>query len=304
MSKVLVPNNLGKDFIIDPLTKRINIDRSKDVTQVMMEQAINGSIAALIGGAPESMNTLKAISDEVEKLKNAKPSSTGGSSNSADNTELNSKLDAITAKLTELEKNASPYLVGNGRPDKLGPMGSKPVGTLYIDKDNTDGASIWIKKADAWAVMVGDTGWVRLKKTSSIGNNIYIDMRRIGDLIQFAFGGGSWGFFGIKGRTESGFDAHRAFDTNKGCKITNIGGIPEGFRLSASIAGTIFKDYKAVYGTYYVGGVSDSNFMALGFNTEIPEKGGITDIRFSPVTGVTTQQWPQLETLRTQNYIK
>ena len=85
MSKVLVPGNLGKDFIIDPLTKRVNIDRSREVTQAMMEQAINGSIAALIGGAPDGMKTLKDISDEVEKIKSATSRS---AADSGDNAEL------------------------------------------------------------------------------------------------------------------------------------------------------------------------------------------------------------------------
>lgn len=299
MSKVLVPGNLGKDFIIDPLTKRVNIDRSKEVTQAMVEQAINGSIADLIGGASEGMRTLKGISDEVEKIKSA----TSRSAANGDNDELKGKLEVISAKLDQIER-LSPFIISEGRPDKRSDMSNKPVGSLYRDSNNTDGASIWIKKSNGWSVILGDTGWLRLGRVVSVKDPCYVDIRRIGDLIQFAFGGGSWGFFGIKGRTEAGFVSHAAFARNKGCKIVDINGIPEGFKLSASFAGTIFKDYKEIYGTYYVGGSSDSNFMAIGFNIEIPEKGGINDIRFSPVNGATTDRWPDLEDLRSKNLIK
>ena len=300
MSKVLVLGNLGKDFIIDPLTKCVNIDRSKEVTQAKMEQAINDSIATLIGGAPDGMKTLKDISDEVEKIKSATSRS---AADSGDNAELKGKLKVISDKLDQIER-LSPFIIAEGRPDRRPDMSNKPVGSLYRDSNNTDGASIWIKKSNGWSVILGDTGWLRLGRVVSIKDPCYVDIRRIGDLIQFAFGGGSWGFFGIKGRTEDGFVNHGAFDRNKGCKIVDINGIPEGFKLSASFAGTIFKDYKEIYGTYYVGGSSDSNFMAIGFNIEIPEEGGINDIRFSPVNGATTDRWPDLEDLRSKGLIR
>ena len=56
--------------------------------------------------------------------------------------------------------NGADYLVGTGMPNGVV---SAPVGSIYIDKNATNGASSWIKKSGTgntgWQVLEGDTGW-------------------------------------------------------------------------------------------------------------------------------------------------
>lgn len=58
-------------------------------------------------------------------------------------------------------------LYGTGSP--VGNQNDAPIGTLYVDAINTNGALLWIKTAnagfDGWKVLSGDTGWRDLSGT-------------------------------------------------------------------------------------------------------------------------------------------
>lgn len=199
---------------------------------------------------------------------------------------------------------AAGVLNGDGRPDLKPEMDGKPKGTLYKDNAVTDGAVLWLKTGSGrnWKVVSGDTGWLTLKRTASLMANSYIKIRRIGDTVFYSFGGGQWGWFGITRRGGPGYAVQSSFGT-KGCRIITPGGIPDGFRSATSLVGTTYKDGAAVYGTIYLGGMGDSNFIALSFINDIPTDRDTPDIRVSPINYPTDQAWPRLEVLKSQGFI-
>lgn len=199
---------------------------------------------------------------------------------------------------------AAGVLNGDGRPDLKPEMDGKPKGTLYKDNAVTDGAVLWLKTGNGrnWKVVSGDTGWINLKQTASLLGRSYVKIRRISDTVFYAFGGGSWGWFGIVRRGAPSFAGQGSFK-NKGCRIVTPGGIPEGFRATDSQVGNIYKDGAEVYGTIYLGGTSDSNFIALGFLNDIPTDRDTPDIRVSALNYPTDQAWPRLDVLRNQGFI-
>lgn len=208
------------------------------------------------------------------------------------------------AAFTAAEIAAAGILKGDGRPDLKPEMDGKPKGTLYKDNAVTDGAVLWLKTGGGrnWKVVSGDTGWMKLKKTASLLGNSYVKVRRINDAVSYAFGGGSWGWFGITRRGAPGFAGQGSFK-DKGCRIVTPGGIPDGFRAADSQVGNTYKDGSAVYGTIYLGGISDSNFIALSFLNDIPTDRDTPDIRVSALNYPTDQAWPRLDVLRNQGFI-
>ena len=132
---------------------------------------------------------------------------------------------------------AAGVLKGDGRPDLKPEMDGKPKGTLYKDNAVTDGAVLWLKTGNGrnWKVISGDTGWLTLRQNASLLGGSYVKIRRIGDTVFYAFGGGSWGWFGITRRGAPGFAGQGSFK-DKGCRIVTPGGIPEGFRATDSTA--------------------------------------------------------------------
>lgn len=208
------------------------------------------------------------------------------------------------ASFVATEIAAAGVLKGDGRPDLKPEMNGKPKGTLYKDNAVTDGAVLWLKTGNGnnWKVITGDTGWLTLKRTASMMPNSFVKIRRLSDTVFYSFGGGTWGWFGIVRRGGPNFAGQGSFK-EKGCRIITPGGIPEGFRSANSLVGTTYKDGAAVYGTIYLGGMSDSNFIALSFLNEIPTDKDTPDIRMSPLSYPTDQAWPRLDVLRPQGFI-
>lgn len=170
------------------------------------------------------------------------------------------------------------------------------VGTTYTDIDITNGALKWIKSTDVgkigWKVLIGDTGWVTMN-TVSVPSGQAIEMRRVNDTVTFRVKGGSYGRMGIVGRGKPGF-IYQSGQGNKGCRIINPGDIIQGFRATYSQQGMIFQDNndkQKVYGSWYVGGTDDANFMRLLFNEDIPTE-PFNDIRFSGASWFTDDPYP------------
>lgn len=199
---------------------------------------------------------------------------------------------------------AAGVLKGDGRPDLKPELDRKPKGTLYKDNAVTDGAVLWLKTDNGrnWKVITGDTGWLTLKKTASMMPTSFVKIRRIADAVFYSFGGGQWGWFGIVNRGGPGYVGQGSF-RDKGCRIIPPGGIPEGFRSATSLVATTYKDGAAVYGTLYMGGMQDSNFIALSFINDIPTNNDTPDIRMAPLSYPTDQPWPRLEVLKSQGFI-
>ena len=169
-----------------------------------------------------------------------------------------------------------------------------PVGTTYVDTVATNGALKWIKRTGAdnqgWEVLTGDTGWRTLNIVSKLGNS-YLKVRRKNDTVMYQFGGLSWGWFGIVRRGGAGYVAQSS-DRERNCYILGNQGIPQGFRSEFSLMGSIHNDKGTPYGTWYLGGSTDSNTLRFQFTDPVPTDRDIGDIRVSSIMYLTSELWP------------
>lgn len=169
-----------------------------------------------------------------------------------------------------------------------------PVGTTYVDTAVTNGALKWIKRQgnndQGWEVLTGDTGWRNMNIVSKLGAS-YLKVRRKNDTVTYQFGGLSWGWFGIVRRGGAGYQVQPS-DRERNCFILGLNGIPQGFRSEASLIGGIYNDKGASYGTWYLGGVGDSNMLRFQFTDPVPTDRDIGDIRVSSISYLTSDPWP------------
>ena len=192
-----------------------------------------------------------------------------------------------------LPDNVGHEIRGTGSPEGRIPA---EVGTTYVDVNATNGALVWIKKqgngSTGWQVFWGDTGWRNLATVSTLNvgrKASTVRIRRVNNLVSFTFGGLERDRFGIIRRDGDGFIGQ---SENKGVRIIMPKGIPEGFRSRNSLIGNIFNDVGQVYGIWYLGGRSDSNYMHFTFNEDIPTDQDIHDIRVSTISYFTEDSWP------------
>lgn len=169
-----------------------------------------------------------------------------------------------------------------------------PVGTTYVDTAATNGALKWIKRSgtdsQGWEVLTGDTGWRTLTIVSKLGNS-YLKVRRKNDTVMYQFGGLSWGWFGIVRRGGAGYQVQPS-DRERNCYILGLNGVPVGFRSEFSLIGGIYNDKGVPYGTWYLGGVGDSNMLRFQFTDPVPTDRDIGDIRVSSISYLTSEPWP------------
>lgn len=178
-----------------------------------------------------------------------------------------------------------------------------PIGSVYVDRLRKNGALKWIKtqmyaeNADrnqarnCWRVLYGDTGNVKLPMTGSPLNGAVLTFRRINSTVELTWGGLSWGWFGIKRRGAAGYADHPS-DRNKFVTIIPQGGLKEGFIPTGSKLGNMTNDKGVPYGTFYVGGITDSRQVRLQFLNDVPTDRDIGDIRFTTMTYTTDDPWP------------
>ena len=194
-------------------------------------------------------------------------------------------------KISALENKSAYEIHGTGMPNG---QVSAPIGTTYVDMNVTNGALKWIKHSGngntGWKVLIGDTGWRKLNSVSRLGNS-FIKIRRVNNLVTYNFGGLQWGWFGIIRRNGPGFARHNSTG-DRGVKVLGPGGIPSGFRSASSLIGSIYSDLGKQYGIWYLGGVTDANFIQFTFNDPIPTDKDIGDIRVSAISYVTDEDWP------------
>lgn len=195
---------------------------------------------------------------------------------------------------------------GNGYPydgDNIATLRNIPIGSVYVDRLRKNGALKWIKtqmyaeNADrnqarsCWGVLYGDTGNVKLPMTGSPLNGAVLTFRRINSTVELTWGGLSWGWFGIKRRGAAGYADHPS-DRNKFVTIIPQGGLKDGFVPTGSKLGNMTNDKGVPYGTFYVGGVTDSRQVRLQFLNDVPTDRDIGDIRFTTMTYTTDDPWP------------
>lgn len=186
---------------------------------------------------------------------------------------------------------SSTELSGNGIPE------GKIDGTLgqtYVDMQKTNGAVKWIKTTpsgkNGWAVLYGDTGWKTLNIVSKLGGS-YLKVRRLNNQVSYQFGGLSWGWFGIVRRNGPGYSVQPS-DRERNVFILGLQGIPLGYRSEGSLIGPIYNDKGVPYGTWYLGGLGDSNMLRFQFTDPVPTDRDIGDIRVSTISYVTNDPWP------------
>lgn len=187
--------------------------------------------------------------------------------------------------------------------DNITTLKNIPIGSVYVDRLRKNGALKWIKtqmyaeNADrnqarnCWRVLYGDTGNVKLPMTGSPLNGAVLTFRRINSTVELTWGGLSWGWFGIKRRGAAGYADHPS-DRNKFVTIIPQGGLKEGFIPTGSKLGNMTNDKGVPYGTFYVGGVTDSRQVRLQFLNDVPTDRNIGDIRFTTMTYTTDDPWP------------
>lgn len=187
--------------------------------------------------------------------------------------------------------------------DNIATLKNIPIGSVYVDRLRKNGALKWIKtqmyaeNADrnqarnCWRVLYGDTGAVKMPMTGSPLNGAVLTFRRVNSTVELTWGGLSWGWFGIKRRGSAGYADHPS-DRNKFVTIIPQGGLKEGFIPTGSKLGNMTNDKGVPYGTFYVGGVTDSRQVRLQFLNDVPTDRDIGDIRFTTMTYTTDDPWP------------
>lgn len=208
---------------------------------------------------------------------------------------VDTKQFATKNDLEELKRSAgtgaSTELKGQGFPYAL----NADIGTIYTDTTAKNGAIRWIKKgpgtgSNAWSVLFGD---VKHKpRISSSQNNAYVEFRRINSTVEIGFGGLSWGWFGIVRRGAPSY-VPQGSDRERNVVILNVGGIPVGFRATSSKLGIMTNDKGKRLGTFYLGGPGDGNQLRLQFDDPVPTDRDIGDLRFTDMSYITDDPWPE-----------
>ena len=233
---------------------------------------------------------LDALMDE--KLKNGgNPLVTKSEIPVVDTKQFATKNDLEELKRTAGSGNANTELKGQGFPYAL----NADIGTIYTDTTAKNGAVKWIKKtagtgSNSWSVLFGD---VKHKpRISSSQNNAYVEFRRINSTVEIGFGGLSWGWFGIVRRGAPSY-VPQGSDRERNVVILNVGGIPVGFRATSSKLGIMTNDKGKRLGTFYLGGPGDGNQLRLQFDDPVPTDRDIGDLRFTDMSYITDDPWPE-----------
>ena len=244
---------------------------------------------------PTPVNTSKFITEDILKTKNFVAKDELNTLKPNQTLTLNNNTLSITGG-NSVELPVNRYEIhGTGMPNGVV---EAEIGTTYVDKNKTNGALKWIKTTDGgnagWEVLIGDTGWRTLNSISKLtdgSRTSTIKIRRVNNLVTYQFGGLQWGWFGIIRRNGPGFARHNS-SGDRGAKVLGVGGIPSGFRSETSLIGGTYDDKGRPYGIWYLGGVTDSNFIQFTFNDPIPTDRDIGDIRVSAISYLTNEPWP------------
>lgn len=267
------------------------------VTDSFAKETDLGTLRAKVGSVESSIGT--AIDT---KLAN-------GGDHYIKNSELHTALEGLSSNSGDTDtaqENNTDTVYGDNYPyddNNVETLQALPVGSVYVDRRKKNGAIKWIKikpydkgvprntARDCWKVLYGDTGEVLAQITQTAFNGAKLWYRRINSNVELIWGGLSWGWFGIKRRGAAGYVSHGS-DRNKFCVIVPQGTLPLGFSPTSSKIGNITNDKGVPYGTFYIGGNTDSRQIRLQFLEDVPDNRDITDIRFSNMNYVTDEPWP------------
>lgn len=198
--------------------------------------------------------------------------------------ELKRKVGAGSGTSTELKGQGFPYAL------------NADIGTIYTDTTAKNGAVKWIKKtagtgSNAWSVLFGDVKY-KPRNINSNQTNAYVEFRRVNSTVEVGFGGLSWGWFGIVRRGAPSY-VPQGSDRERNVVILNVQGIPVGFRATSSKLGIMTNDKGKRLGTFYLGGPGDGNQLRLQFDDPVPTDRDIGDLRFTDMSYITDDPWPE-----------
>ena len=188
--------------------------------------------------------------------------------------------------------------------DNIATLRNIPIGSVYVDRLRKNGALKWIKTQmyaenatrdqakGCWRVLFGDTGNVKMPMTGSPLTGAVLTFRRINDMVELTWGGLSWGWFGIKRRGAAGYVEHPS-NREKFVTIVQTGNIKSGFIPTGSKIGYMTNDTGVTQGTFYVSGRTDGSHVRLQFNYDVPTDRDIGDLRFTNMTYITDDPWPE-----------
>ena len=188
--------------------------------------------------------------------------------------------------------------------DNITTLKNIPIGSVYVDRLKKNGALKWIKTKmyaesatrdqakGCWRVLLGDTGNVKMPMTGSPLTGAVLTFRRINDMVELTWGGLSWGWFGIKRRGAAGYVEHPS-NREKFVTIVQTGNIKSGFIPTGSKIGYMTNDTGVTQGTFYVSGRTDGSHVRLQFSNDVPTDRDIGDLRFTNMTYVTDDPWPE-----------
>lgn len=251
---------------------------------------------------------LDALIDE--KLKNGgDPFVTQSKLPTIDTSQLASKNDLEELKRSVGSASGSGVgtVFGDNFPydgDNITILKNIPIGSVYVDRLKKNGALKWIKTKmyaegatrdqakDCWQVLFGDTGNVKMPMTGSPLNGAVLSFRRVNNIVELTWGGLSWGWFGIKRRGAAGYVDHPS-NREKFVTIIRSGDIKSGFIPTGSKLGYMMNDSGVTQGTFYVSGRTDGSHVRLQFLNDVPTDRDIGDLRFTNMTYVTDDPWPE-----------
>lgn len=277
------PTTVSTSYDDKPLSDRVSALENKQDSDTVYDDSKLVERVKKLEDKP-GIDASKFITDDILTAKNFVTKDELNTLKPNQTLSLNNNTLSITGG-NSVELPVNKYEIhGTGMPNGVV---EAEIGTTYVDKNKTNGALKWIKTTNGgntgWEVLIGDTGWRTLNSVSKLkdgSKTSYIKVRRVNNLVTYQFGGLNWGWFGIIRRNGPGFVKHNS-SGDKGAKVVYPGGIPEGFRSETSLVGSTYDDKGRPYGMWYLGGKSDSNFIQLTFNEDIPTDRDIGDIRVS-----------------------
>ena len=225
-----------------------------------------------------------------------------------DTSQLASKndLEELKRSVGSASGSASGTVFGDNYPydsDNITTLKNIPIGSVYVDRLKKNGALKWIKTKmyaedatrdqakSCWQVLFGDTGNVKMPMTGSLLNGAVLSFRRVNDTVELTWGGLSWGWFGIKRRGAQGYVEHPS-NREKFVTIIRSGDIKSGFIPTGSKLGYVMNDAGITQGTFYVSGRTDGSHVRLQFLNDVPTDRDIGDLRFTNMTYITDDPWP------------
>lgn len=283
--------------------------KKSEIPQGYDDSALSGRVSAL--EAKQDKDTIYNDEEIKRRLTTLEGKPTLDISDFAKKTEVPT-IDSVNnllrtqgeqfVKINALEAKAGYEIHGTGMPNG---QVSAPIGTTYVDMNVTNGALKWIKRTGTentgWQVLTGDTGWRTLPLINKRGN-AKLQVRRINDQVIVKFDGLSWGWFGVDD-IDKQEKAGNIVDKNIGGKKytwinLNIGRgsnvLSVGFRSASSTLAGLYGNLGDLLGSVYVGGTADQNAIQLRYAMPKSELNNtiLSQIRISPVTFITDDEWP------------